>query len=92
MARGFAAMTPAERSLHGRAGQAIRWSKANSPEARARATKPARDAQRTALEREIDPRGVLPPDELAAAVARRNQAHMCRMALASAAARRKRAA
>lgn len=92
MATGFALMTPAERSLHGRAGQAIRWSKANSPEARARGTRAARDAQRTALERQADPLGVLPPDELAAAVARLRQAHMCRMAIASAAARRKRAA
>jgi hypothetical protein len=92
MATGFARMTPAERSLHGRRGQALRWSTANSPEARARGTQAARNAQRTALERRADPDGVLSPDELAAAVARLRQAHMCRMALASAAARRKRAA
>jgi len=92
MATGFALLTPTERSLHGRRGQAIRWSKANSPEARARGTQRARDTQRTAMERQADPLDVLPPDELAAAVARLRQAHMCAMALASAAARRKRAA
>ena len=88
MARGFANLSPAQRELAASLGSLINWSRKTSPEARRDATQPARDARRRNLERQADPDGLLPPDELAAAVGRLKRAHMRRMALASAQKRR----
>lgn len=85
--QGFAALSPAQRSLAAAIGSFTYWSRITSPEARRAANQPARDARRRALEQQADPDGVLPPDELAAAVDRLKRAHYRRMALASAQAR-----
>ena len=50
-----------------------------------------RDLGRRVLSREVDPEGVLAPDELARRVDSLRRAHMTRMALASARARREKA-
>lgn len=85
---GFSALSPSQRSLQAAIGSLTRWSRVNTPEARQAATAPARAARTRAWEQQADPDGVLPPEELAAAVARLKTAHYRRMALASARARR----
>ena len=82
--QGFAALSPAQRSLAAAHGSLINWSRKTSPEARREATAPARAARQRKWELQVDPDGVLPPDELAAAVARVKKAHFRRMALLSA--------
>ncbi len=77
----------AQRSLIASVASNTRWSKVNSPEDRREATAPARAGRERAWELKADPDGVLPPAELAAAVARLKRAHFSRMALASARAR-----
>jgi len=89
MARGFANLSPAQRSLAAGIGSLHRWSRVTSQEARQAATAPARAARRAAWEAKADPDGTLPPDELAAAVERLKKAHMRAMALASARARQR---
>ncbi|MEV6297812.1 hypothetical protein AB0M02_00225 [Actinoplanes sp. NPDC051861] len=59
----------------------------NSPEARRAATAAATAGHRRKWERQADPDGVLPPDELEAAVDRLKKAHYALMALRSAQAR-----
>lgn len=81
---GFAALTPAQRRLAGAIGGLVRWSKANSPEARRAGTAAARQALANKWAAKADPCGVLTPDELAAAVRRLQRAHYQSMALASA--------
>lgn len=85
--QGFAALSPAQRQLAASIGSLTNWSRLTSPEARRAATAPARAARDRSWERQADPDGALPPDELAAAVARLKKAHFRRMALASARAR-----
>lgn len=82
--QGFAALSPAQRSLAASIGSLTNWSRVNSPEARRAALAPAREAMRSKWARQADPDGVLSPDELAAAVKRLQTAHMRAMALASA--------
>ena len=64
--QGFAALTPAQRSLAASQGSLINWSRRTSPEARRQATEAARAARRRNLERQADPEGVLSPEELEA--------------------------
>ena len=87
--QGFAALPPAQRSLAASVGALTNWSRRTSPEARRAATEAARAGMRRKLERQADPEGVLPPDELEAAVERLRRAHYRAMALASARARQR---
>lgn len=79
--------SPAQRSLAASIGSLTRWSRVHGARDRTAALAPARAAMRAKWERLADPDGVLPPDELAAAVDRLKRAHYRRMALASAKAR-----
>jgi hypothetical protein len=87
--QGFAALPPAQRQLAAAIGGLTHWSRVTTAEARRAAMAPARAGMRRKLEQQADPDGVLPPDELASAVARLRRAHYRRMALASAKKRRK---
>ena len=75
-------------SLAGRIGAHTRW--ATEPDRRA-ALAPARRGLEAKWAREVDPDGVMAPDELARRIQNLRQAHMQRMALASARARRAKA-
>ena len=77
-----------DRTLIARIAAHTRW--AGEPD-RAAATAPARRGLDAKWAREVDPDGVLAPDELARRVENLRQAHMTRMALASARARRAKA-
>lgn len=77
-----------DRTLIARVAAHTRWAKERDPSA---ATAPARKGLEARWAREIDPEGVMAPDDLAKRVANLRQAHMQRMALASARARRERA-
>jgi hypothetical protein len=77
-----------DRALIARVAAHTRWAKERDPRA---ATAPARRGLEEKWAREVDPDGVMPPDELAKRVEHLRQAHMQRMALASAKARRERA-
>jgi hypothetical protein len=77
-----------DRALIARIAAHTRW--AGEPD-RAAATAPARKGLDAKWAREVDPDGVLPPAELARRVENLRQAHMTRMALASARARRAKA-
>jgi hypothetical protein len=82
--QGFASMPESQHRLASAVGSLRRWSRVNSANARTEALAPARNAMRKRWEAEADPDGVLPPEELDAAVKRLRTAHMRRMALASA--------
>jgi len=82
--RGLAAVPASQRVLIAGIGGLTRWSKVNSPEERRDATAPARRGLEAKWAREADPEGVLPPDELEAAVARLRKAHYLAMSLKSA--------
>lgn len=86
--QGFGSRPASDRILIAGVGGLTRWSKANSPDARRAGTAKARETRLRNLERQADPDGVLPPEELAAAVTRLRSAHMKRMALVSAQRRR----
>jgi hypothetical protein len=77
-----------DRTLIARIAAHTRW--AGEPD-RSAATAPARKGLDAKWAREVDPDGVLAPDELARRVENLRQAHMTRMALASARARRAKA-
>jgi len=62
------------------------WARTADPAAR---TAPARAAAESRFEREVDPDGVLPPEERRRRAEHARKAHYLRMALASAKARRK---
>ena len=79
----------ADRVLIARIAAAERWSRTGDREA---ATRPAREGLRARFAREVDPDGVLPPDELARRVDHALRAHMLRLARKSAEARRRRGA
>lgn len=82
--QGFAALSPAQRSLAASIGSLTNWSRLTTPEARREKNAPARAAMQRKWEQQADPDGVLSPEELAAAVDRLKRAHYRRMALASA--------
>lgn len=65
----------ADRSLVGRYGANLRWSRTPERE-RSAATAPARNAFLTRFERQVDPDGKLPPDERARLAESALKAHM----------------
>ena len=83
--------TEAQRSLAAGIGSLTRWSRVHGDTARRAALRPARDGRRKRLEQQaMDQAGrELTPAELAAAVDALQRAHYKRMALASAAKRRR---
>ncbi len=83
-------LTPAERSLRGGIAAETRWAHTSKAE-RQRSAQRGQDGLIARLKAEIDPEGVLEPDELAMRVENLRRAHMKRLALASAKARRARA-
>ncbi len=85
------ALTPVERSLRGAIAAETRWAHTSKAE-RQRAAQRGQDGLIARLKAEIDPEGVLQPDELAMRVENLRRAHMKRLALASAKARREAAA
>jgi len=85
------ASLPSDRALIASVAAYSRWARRTSAQERADALAPARDGMRGKWETQADPDGVLPPDELAAAVDRLRSAHYRRMALRSAQVRRARA-
>jgi hypothetical protein len=82
-----AGLTGSERSIRGRLGAYTRW--ANTAD-RYMATKPARDGFLAKFEREVDPNNELTPQERHKRAEYARKAHMQRMALKSAQARRRR--
>jgi hypothetical protein len=81
--------TPAERSLQGKIAANIRWAREADPAA---ATAAARRGAFAKFERIVDPHNELTPVERARRAERERKAHMQRMALKSARARRRRGA
>ncbi len=81
------ALTPAERSLRSSIAAETRWAHTSTAE-RQRAAQRGQDGLIARLKAEIDPDGVLEPDELAMRVENLRRAHMKRLAFASAKARR----
>ncbi|MGH9287982.1 MAG: hypothetical protein ACRD0V_06795 [Acidimicrobiales bacterium] len=81
-------LTPAERSL--RARLAVHTSWANTGDRAAR-TAPTRRGALERFERQVDPEGTLRPAERARRAEQAMRAHMARLALKSAQARRRRA-
>lgn len=79
-------MNSAEASQRGRIGAHVRWSREND---RVGATAPARTAFMRQFEAQVDPNNELDPRERAIRANHAHRAHMQRMALASAKARRK---
>ena len=80
-------MTHSEKVLIGRLGAYVLHSRYDSREL----TKSARAAFDSKFEREVDPAGLLPPEERARRAAMARKAHYTRLALLSAQARRRRA-
>ena len=81
-------LTPAEAALRGRLGAYALHAKYDSRET----TQKARSTFLSRFEREVDPDGVLPEAERARRAEYARKAHMSRLALASARARRERKA
>lgn len=79
-------MTPEQRSLRSRIANHNRWAKASAAEREAN-TAPARKAFADRWERQVDPDGVLPPDERARRAEHAKKAHFLSMAAKSAQAR-----
>lgn len=77
--------TPSERTMAAQIANHVRWSKEPDREA---ATAPARRGLEAKWATEIDPDGTMAPAELEKRIASARKAHMRRMALASAKARR----
>jgi len=82
-------LTPSERTLQARVAAHISW--ANTDD-RAGRTEKARAAFRSSFEDQVDPERKLPPAERARRAEHLRGAHYARLALASARARRARAA
>jgi len=78
-------LTPVERSLRARTASLTSW--ANTPDVQAR-TRPGRDAAFERFEREVDPTGLLSPEERVRRAKYAQQAHMALLAYKSARARR----
>lgn len=72
-------MTPAERSLRARIAAHTRWAGCDDRRA---ATAPATRAFLDRFEKQVDPDGVLPPDERAKRAKNARSAHFSRLALA----------
>jgi hypothetical protein len=87
--RGDSGLTPSERSLRARMAAYVSWSRTEDPVAR---TEPARKAARDRFERQVDPDGQLPHAERARRAEQAMKAHMTRIALKSAQARRRKRA
>ncbi len=81
------ALTPAQRSLRGGIAADTRWAHTSKAE-RQRSAQRGQDGLTARFKAEIDPDGVLEPDELTMRVENLRRAHMKRLALASAKARR----
>ncbi len=81
--------SPQERSIAGRIGAHALHAQVADPTAH---TAPARRAFLDRFAREVDPEGVLPPEERARRAEHLRKAYFARLALASAKARRKAAA
>ncbi|MEU7972200.1 hypothetical protein AB0B48_09165 [Micromonospora sp. NPDC049089] len=82
-------MTASSRRLHAQAAAHTRWSREEDRQA---ATGKARAAFIDRFEREVDPEGVLPPQERARRAESAKKAYFARLALRSAAARKARRA
>lgn len=80
-------MTDGERRLAGRAGAHESWAHTEDRAARTAAARAAADAR---FEQQVDPDGVLPPQERARRAAAARAAFYARIALKSAASRRRR--
>lgn len=80
-------LTPAQRSLRARLAAHVSW--ANTADRAAR-TAAARKAAMDRFDRQVDPDGVLPPQERARRAAHARKAYFARLALRSANARRAR--
>lgn len=81
--------SPAERSLHAQAASLTYWSTVPN---RTAATQPLRDGFVRKLERQVDPDGVLEPQERARRVEMARRAHLANASRLAAKARRERAA
>lgn len=79
------ALTETERSLHGKIGAHTKWARTADWTA---ATAPARQAFLDRFEREVDPDGLLTPQERERRAASARKAYFTRLALASAKVRR----
>jgi len=79
-------LTPSERALRARMAAHASW--ANTSDRRAR-TAPGRKAAMDRFERQVDPDGTLDPKERALRAEQAKKAHMTRLALKSAQARRR---
>ncbi|HUP17436.1 MAG TPA: hypothetical protein VM848_15455 [Acidimicrobiia bacterium] len=82
-------LTPEERRLRARMASHAKWAQVRDPAA---ATTPARKAFMRRFEIEVDPNGVLPPEERARRAEHALKSHMARLALKSSKARRARKA
>jgi len=80
-------LTPELRSLRARLAAHTKWANTSDPSA---ATADARKAFLNHFERQVDPDGVLPPEERGRRAEHARRAHMARMALASSKARARR--
>ncbi len=85
--QGFAALTPAQRSLAAGIGALHNWSRKTSPEARREGMAPVNAGRRAKFAAIADPEGTLPADEREAAIDRLIAAHMRGLAIKSAQAR-----
>lgn len=81
----YESMTPAERALRASTASLTHWSQV---EDRCAATAPLRDGFRRKLEQQVDPDGVLPPDERAKRVEMARRAHLANASRLAAKARR----
>jgi len=79
-------VTPQERTLRARLGAYSRLAREDAHEM----TAPARRSWATKWEQQVDPSGVLAPEERARRARAAMRAHMARLALASAKARKRR--
>lgn len=81
-------MTPAERTMRARLGAHAQWARTEDRTAR---TAAARSGFYKRFENEVDPDGVLSPAERAQRAENARKAHMLKLSMASAKARRRRA-
>ncbi len=82
-------MNPDERSLRSRIASYTSWANTKNPSAR---TAPARQAALDRFEKQVDPEGVLTPEERQRRAQAAKKAHFSRLALKSVQARRRNAA
>jgi hypothetical protein len=82
-------LTPSERALRARLAAHTSWANTSDRQAR---TAPGRKAAMDRFERQVDPDGTLDPEERALRAEQAKKAHMTRLALKSAQARRRKRA